>query len=129
MSETSTEGERVESRSNSGLLRKEPVVIALNRDEIERTAKQFETLSKLSLDSEGHLIDVLGNKSNLITGELAKELVEGGYPHLFQMGEISRGRVSKVRDAGQIVLKEGMYSDKNRERYNLVIAFRHKTSK
>ncbi len=125
MPEAPTEEERVQTKSISRSLKREPVVMTLYRDEIERIAKQFETPSELSIDSEGHLIDILGNKSDLITGELAKELAEGGYSRLSQMEEVSRGRVSKVRDAGQIVLKEGIYLDENREKYNLVIAFRH----
>jgi len=107
------------------LLNREPVVARLYRDEIESTARQLESPGALSLDPEDHLVDILGNRSQLITGELAQELVGKGYSFLFSLKELSRGRVSRCRDAGEVVLKEGVYSDRNRERYRLVVAFRH----
>lgn len=97
----------------------------MNKGEIEDTAHQLESPRVLSLDSDGHLVDVLGNRSQLISGELAQGLAGEGYSFLSSLEELSRGRVSRCRDAGEVVLKEGVYSDRSRERYNLVVAFRH----
>lgn len=117
--------EKAPNNKTSGLLNREPVVMRLYKDEIEQTANRLEQPQNLSLSTEGNLVDALGNESRLISGELAQNLVDGGYSFLSSLKEVSRGRVSRCRDAGDMVLKEGVYSDKNRERYNLVIAFRH----
>ncbi len=129
MTEISSGSEQLAQKDVRSLSRRSidrlPVLMDLHHEEIKTTAKQLEKPRPLTISSEGGLVDNLGNESKLITDNLAKSLVESGYSHLSKMKKLSRGRVSVVRDAGEIVLKEGQYSDNDKERYRLVIAFRH----
>lgn len=109
----------------SGFLDREPVVFSLHREEIEKIAEKLKNPGKLTVDNNGCLVDILGRSSGMLKGKLAEELVLQGYERLSQIMEISKGRVSVVRDAGEVVLKEGIYEDWDSERYRLVVSFRH----